>query len=225
MLVLLIARLTVLELLRRRLFLVLIGLTLIVVALTSWGIAQVTTVGGRPMTRVEQVTVVSQLLILVGFMFSFVLRGVRGRAVALRGPRVGDGAGDPRAPDLARRVRHRKVARRHRDDPHLRAADDRAAALPRRPHRAVRPATSVRVRRLHGHRRHRGPHAGPRALDTTRRHGRRRRRADPLGRRVDRRDRRRRRPRAEQRDRDAHRHRHAAHPADRRHVAWRGVGA
>src|SRR5256886_5585568 len=73
MLVLLIARLTVLELLRRRLFLVLIGLTLIVVALTSWGIAQVTTVGGRPMTRVEQVTVVSQLLILVGFMFSFTL--------------------------------------------------------------------------------------------------------------------------------------------------------
>jgi ABC-type transport system involved in multi-copper enzyme maturation permease subunit len=73
MLVLTIARLTVLELLRRRLFLVLIGLTLIVVALTSWGIAQVTTVGGRPMTRVEQVTVVSQLLILVGFMFSFTL--------------------------------------------------------------------------------------------------------------------------------------------------------
>jgi len=73
MLVLLIARLTVLELLRRRLFLVLIGLTLIVVALTSWGIAQVTTVGGRPMTRVEQVTVVSQLLILVGFMSSFTL--------------------------------------------------------------------------------------------------------------------------------------------------------
>src|SRR5256886_13987111 len=63
----------VLELLRRRLFLVLSGLTLIVVALTSWGIAQVTTVGGRPMTRVEQVTVVSQLLILVGFMFSFTL--------------------------------------------------------------------------------------------------------------------------------------------------------
>ena len=73
MLALTIARLTVLELLRRRLFLVLIGLTLVVIGLTSWGIAQVTTVGGRPMTRVEQITVVSQLLILVGFMFSFTL--------------------------------------------------------------------------------------------------------------------------------------------------------
>src|SRR5919197_956295 len=68
-----IARLTVLELLRRRLFLVLIGLTLLVVALTTWGIGQVTTVGGRPMSREQQIVVVSQLLILVGFMFSFTL--------------------------------------------------------------------------------------------------------------------------------------------------------
>jgi ABC-2 type transport system permease protein len=72
-LVLTIARLTVLEMLRRRLFLVLLGLTLLVVLFTSWGFAQITTVGGRPMTRVEQVAVVSQLLILVGFMFSFTL--------------------------------------------------------------------------------------------------------------------------------------------------------
>jgi ABC-type transport system involved in multi-copper enzyme maturation permease subunit len=68
-----IARLTVLEMLRRRLFLVLLGLTLLVVAFTSWGFGQITTVGNRPMTRVEQVAVVSQLLILVGFMFSFTL--------------------------------------------------------------------------------------------------------------------------------------------------------
>lgn len=68
-----IARLTVQEMLRRRLFLVLIGLTLLVVALTSWGFGQVTTAGGRPLTRVEQIAVVSQLLILVGFMFSFTL--------------------------------------------------------------------------------------------------------------------------------------------------------
>jgi ABC-type transport system involved in multi-copper enzyme maturation permease subunit len=73
MLVLTIARLTVLEMLRRRLFLVLIGLTLLVIAFTSWGFGQITTVGTRPMTRVEQVAVVSQLLILVGFMFSFTL--------------------------------------------------------------------------------------------------------------------------------------------------------
>jgi len=68
-----IARLTVLEMLRRRLFLVLLGLTLLVIAFTSWGFGQITTVGTRPMTRVEQIAVVSQLLILVGFMFSFTL--------------------------------------------------------------------------------------------------------------------------------------------------------
>ena len=73
MLILTIARLTVHEMLRRRLFLVLLGLTILVIAFTSWGFGQITTVGGRPMTRVEQVAVVSQLLILVGFMFSFTL--------------------------------------------------------------------------------------------------------------------------------------------------------
>src|SRR5260221_11668351 len=59
--------------LRRKLFLVLLGLTLLVIAFTSWGFGQITTVGNRPMTRVEQIAVVSQLLILVGFMFSFTL--------------------------------------------------------------------------------------------------------------------------------------------------------
>lgn len=73
MLILTIARLTVLEMLRRRLFLVLLGLTLLVIAFTSWGFGQITTAGSRPITRVEQVAVVSQLLILVGFMFSFTL--------------------------------------------------------------------------------------------------------------------------------------------------------
>jgi ABC-type transport system involved in multi-copper enzyme maturation permease subunit len=73
MLILTIARLTVLEMLRRRLFLVLLGLTLLVVAFTSWGFSQITTSGDPPMTRVQQVAVVSQLLILVGFMFSFTL--------------------------------------------------------------------------------------------------------------------------------------------------------
>lgn len=73
MLILTIARLTVLEMLRRRLFLVLLGLTVLVIAFTSWGFGQITTIGNRPMTRVEQIAVVSQLLILVGFMFSFTL--------------------------------------------------------------------------------------------------------------------------------------------------------
>jgi ABC-type transport system involved in multi-copper enzyme maturation permease subunit len=68
-----IARLTVLEMLRRRLFLVLLGLTLLVVLFTSWGFGQITNTASRPLTRVEQVAIVSQLLILVGFMFSFTL--------------------------------------------------------------------------------------------------------------------------------------------------------
>jgi len=73
MLILTIARLTVLVMLRRKLFLVLLGLTVLVIAFTSWGFGQITTIGNRPMTRVEQIAVVSQLLILVGFMFSFTL--------------------------------------------------------------------------------------------------------------------------------------------------------
>jgi len=72
-LILTIARLTVLELLRRRLFLVLLGLTLLVIAFTSWGFGQITASANPPMTRVQQIAVVSQLLILVGFMFSFTL--------------------------------------------------------------------------------------------------------------------------------------------------------
>ena len=73
MLILTIARLTVLELLRRRLFIVLLGLTLLVIAFTSWGFGQITSSANPPMSRVQQVAVVSQLLILVGFMFSFTL--------------------------------------------------------------------------------------------------------------------------------------------------------
>ena len=73
MLTITIARLTVLEMLRRRLFLVLIGLTVLVVAFTSWGFGQITTAGNPPLDRVQQIAVVSQLLILVGFMFSFTL--------------------------------------------------------------------------------------------------------------------------------------------------------
>ncbi len=73
MLILTIARLTVLEMLRRRLFLVLLGLTVLVIGFTSWGFGQITTSGGQPLSRVQQVAVVSQLLIVVGFMFSFTL--------------------------------------------------------------------------------------------------------------------------------------------------------
>ncbi len=71
---LVIARLTIQEMLRRRLFLVLIGLTLIVIALDTWGFSRLPSIGGeRALSRVEVVAAASQLLILVGFMFSFTL--------------------------------------------------------------------------------------------------------------------------------------------------------
>lgn len=73
MLLFTIARLTVVEMVRRRLFLVLLGLTLLVVVFTSWGFGQITGGHGQPLDRTQQIAIVSQLLILVGFMFSFVL--------------------------------------------------------------------------------------------------------------------------------------------------------
>jgi ABC-type transport system involved in multi-copper enzyme maturation permease subunit len=71
-----IARLQLQELMRRRLFLVLLLLTVIVIALTTWGFSRIPSLGdsrGRAMTSVEIAAVASQLLILVMFMFSFVL--------------------------------------------------------------------------------------------------------------------------------------------------------
>ena len=76
MLAITIARLQLQELLRRRLFLVLLLLTLVVIALTTWGFSRIPSLGdsrGRPMTTVEIAAIASQLLILVMFMFSFVL--------------------------------------------------------------------------------------------------------------------------------------------------------
>jgi ABC-2 type transport system permease protein len=76
MLALTVARLQLQELLRRRLFLVLLLLTMVVIALTTWGFSRIPSLGdarGRPMTAVEIAAIASQLLILVMFMFSFVL--------------------------------------------------------------------------------------------------------------------------------------------------------
>ncbi|HEV8230658.1 MAG TPA: ABC transporter permease subunit [Candidatus Limnocylindria bacterium] len=74
MLALTIARLQLKELLRRRLFLVLLGLTIVVISLTTWGFSRIPTLGGpRVMSPTEIAAVASQLLILVMFMFSFVL--------------------------------------------------------------------------------------------------------------------------------------------------------
>ena len=76
MLAITIARLQLQELLRRRLFLVLLVLTIVVIALTTWGFSRIPSLGEnrpRPITEVEIAAVASQLLILVMFMFSFVL--------------------------------------------------------------------------------------------------------------------------------------------------------
>ena len=72
MLALTIARLQLQELLRRRLFLVLLLLTLVVISLTTWGFSRIPTLDD-PMTETEIAAISSQLLILVMFMFSFVL--------------------------------------------------------------------------------------------------------------------------------------------------------
>ncbi len=76
MLALVIARLQLQELLRRRLFLALLVLTVIVIALVTWGFSRIPTLGdsrGRPLSATETAAIASQLLILVMFMFSFVL--------------------------------------------------------------------------------------------------------------------------------------------------------
>jgi ABC-type transport system involved in multi-copper enzyme maturation permease subunit len=76
MLALTIARLQLQELLRRRLFLVLLLLTIVVISLTTWGFSRIPSLNegrGRPMTETEIAAVASQFLIMVMFMFSFVL--------------------------------------------------------------------------------------------------------------------------------------------------------
>jgi ABC-type transport system involved in multi-copper enzyme maturation permease subunit len=73
--ILTVARLTIAETARRRILAVLLLLTLISVALTTWGIERLVTLaraeGGA--TDLEIAIGVSQVLILVAFMFSFVL--------------------------------------------------------------------------------------------------------------------------------------------------------
>ncbi|MEO6795775.1 MAG: ABC transporter permease [Candidatus Dormibacter sp.] len=66
-----IARLTILEASRRRLLLALGGLTVVVIALTSWGFSRLPSMKG--VTPAEVRLAASQLTILVAFMFSGVL--------------------------------------------------------------------------------------------------------------------------------------------------------
>jgi ABC-type transport system involved in multi-copper enzyme maturation permease subunit len=69
-----IARLTIAEAARRRILWVLLGLTLLSVALTSWGVERLVTLARAGDSSELEIQVgVSQVLILVAFMFSFVL--------------------------------------------------------------------------------------------------------------------------------------------------------
>ena len=71
-----ITRLTIAEAARRRILWVLLGLTLLSVLLTTWGVERLVTLareGPEPANEIEIQVGVSQVLILVAFMFSFVL--------------------------------------------------------------------------------------------------------------------------------------------------------
>src|SRR5438874_1854736 len=70
-----IARQVVSEASRRRLLLALVLLTLLVIALTVWGVSRIDDLrtAGQPLSEAQKKTIVSQLLILVMFMFSWVL--------------------------------------------------------------------------------------------------------------------------------------------------------
>lgn len=72
---LVVARQVVKEAARRRLLLALLLLTLVVIALTVWGVSRIDDLrnAGQPLSDAQKRTIVSQLLILVMFMFSWVL--------------------------------------------------------------------------------------------------------------------------------------------------------
>lgn len=68
-----IALLVVREVMRRRLVLAVIVLTALAVALTAWGLSRLPTLGRVPPTPEQVRLIASQLVILIGFMFSNVL--------------------------------------------------------------------------------------------------------------------------------------------------------
>jgi ABC-2 type transport system permease protein len=69
--ILIVARLTLREALRRRLLWALVGLTIVIVAITGWGFQRAAE--ASPLTGAEEQLVLSQLLVMIAFMFSFVL--------------------------------------------------------------------------------------------------------------------------------------------------------
>ena len=102
-----IARLTVRELVRRRVVWVLAALSIVSVALVGWGLERLVTLSRADgVDEIEIRIGVSQVLILIAFMFSFVLAmtaafvGAPGR---WRRPRVGGGPGHPGPADPPRR--------------------------------------------------------------------------------------------------------------------------
>ncbi len=70
-----VARQVINEAARRRLLLALLLLTLVVIALTVWGVSRIDDLrnAGQPLSDAQKRTIVSQLLILVMFMFSWVV--------------------------------------------------------------------------------------------------------------------------------------------------------
>jgi ABC-type transport system involved in multi-copper enzyme maturation permease subunit len=70
-----VARQVVSEAARRKLLLALVVLTILVITLTVWGVSRVDDLrsAGQPLSEAQKKTIVSQLLILVMFMFSWVL--------------------------------------------------------------------------------------------------------------------------------------------------------
>jgi ABC-type transport system involved in multi-copper enzyme maturation permease subunit len=71
---LVIARLTLAESIRRRIIWVLLGLTVFSVAITTWGVERLVSLARENGTGEVQIFIgVSQILVLVAFMFSFVL--------------------------------------------------------------------------------------------------------------------------------------------------------
>lgn len=66
-----IARLTIREQARRRLLWALVGLTVVIVAVTGWGFQRIAEVS--PVTGSQEALGLSQVLVMIAFMFSFVL--------------------------------------------------------------------------------------------------------------------------------------------------------
>lgn len=69
--IVIIARLTLREAFRRRLLWALVGLTIVIIALTWWGFSRIAEVS--PVTGPVEMLAVSQVLVMLAFMFSFVL--------------------------------------------------------------------------------------------------------------------------------------------------------